>query len=144
MKFFAGLLVFAVAIILVFWWLGQQTASPPPVAVQPTPAQPSRPQPAPMAQPSAGGAPAAPQPSRRAAADRAAAEARVTISSWRETPGEAIVEIRWTTDNAAQGGDFLDALMRAGVLRDFDELGKGQMMSNNRRTFMATFRLKFK
>jgi hypothetical protein len=61
--------------------------------------------------------------------------------SYAESGGNVTVRIEWSTDNAGQGGDFLDAMIRSGM-RDFDDLGKGQRREGSRRIFHGSYRLK--
>jgi len=79
--------------------------------------------------------------SHRGTVENAARQAGVRVVSYNEVGGNVTVKVEWVSDNAAQGGDFLDAMIRAGM-RDFDDLGKGQVMRNGRRVFIGSYRLK--
>jgi hypothetical protein len=153
MRYIAGLIIVLGLVVGAFWWLGQHQAKNPP------PPPPSRPPekaeswdkaimstekaatPAPVVQrPTAPARPVV-AASQRSKVEAAARQANVRIVSYNEGGGVITVKVEWTTDNAAQGGDFLDAMIRQGM-RDFDDLGKGQVMRGGRRVFFGSYRLK--
>lgn len=51
------------------------------------------------------------------------------------------VALRWQGENAAKGGDFLDALLKQGHMRDFQESGRpeGRKDPNGRTVYTARF-----
>ncbi|MBI1291276.1 hypothetical protein GC173_08530 [bacterium] len=156
MKYIATLLIVVALVIGAFWWLGQyqekNPGPPPPRSPQPTPAPFLQriqsmapvvtPTPAPVRR-TQGYAPAAAPAavSNRPKVEAAARQSNVRIVSFNEVGGTMTVSLEWISDNATQGGDFLDAMIRLGM-RDFDELGKGQVNRGGRRVFVATYRLK--
>jgi hypothetical protein len=59
-------------------------------------------------------------------------------------PGQAVIAIEWSGDNAALGGDFIEAALREKIIRDFDPTPSlGQRMQQGRRFFTARYQLKF-
>ncbi|MBI5154609.1 hypothetical protein HZA57_05175, partial [Candidatus Poribacteria bacterium] len=58
-------------------------------------------------------------PAKQSVANAAQASG-VKVIQYSEQGNTVRVKVQWISDNAAQGGDFLDALINAGVLRDFE------------------------
>jgi hypothetical protein len=51
---------------------------------------------------------------------QAAQRARVNVLRFDKTGARGIVEVEWTSDVMTQGMDFIETLLRDGVIRDFD------------------------
>lgn len=168
MKFLAGMILFVAIIVAVLFYMNQveedaraagrspvavRTA---PVAVAPTPVPWVSPTPFPyvssrpvapvrpasqQARSNSGGAIAG---NHRAAFDKIARQAGVTITSYSENAGSATIKVSWSSNNAAQGGDFLDLALHNGLMRDFDDLGKGGGHDRQgRQVWTGAYRIKF-
>ncbi len=72
----------------------------------------------------------------------AAKQASVKVASFEPSGREATIRVVWDGSNAARGGDFLDAALRSGAIRDFDMIDKGGSMAPGKTTWYAVFRLK--
>ena len=67
----------------------------------------------------------------------AAQVAQVKIISYQETAGEAAVTIQWKSGNFAQGGEFLDELIKNGAIRDFNA-GQSSTYTNSSGQYVHT------
>ena len=138
------ILVITAAIILYFAMQNQPASRPaataPPAASAPAPEQAE----APPALPAPAPAPAATPNVAAAVIPRlqaAARQAGVTLRDFRMQPGGALVFVSWSGGNAALGGDFLEACMKQGIIRDFDLNNKkeGMGIQNGVQVFTAQY-----
>lgn len=164
--FFVFLLLIAVAIAILIYLDKQETAQPmpaPPTSQQTLPAAPLSSQPDPMGRyttpapltgealeqwkqqrrgNSTSGGGSASASSAPASLKDAARKAGVTITQYQPSGRDATVRVDWTGSNAARGGDFLDAALRSGAIRDFDMIDKGGAMTPGKTSWFAVYRLK--
>lgn len=76
----------------------------------------------------------------------AARGARVEVSRFDRTGREGRVDVRWSSDVMTQGGDFLEALLLEGVIRDIDHESTQLRQLRDpggRRIWQASFRVYF-
>lgn len=101
--------------------------------------------------PSSGGSAAvAPQPSKVATTPRPnlqeqmvpiAAQAQVTLVDFAKQGSSGTVVVEWSSDNTTQGMNFIQGLLNAGLIRDFDMEGVRsvqRMGPDGRRIFRLT------
>lgn len=100
----------------------------------PTPA-PVRPTPAAYVEP--------PDPLKNAVG-AAATASQVTVTQYNPQPNGIAVTITWQGSNAAQGGDFLNALIDKGAIGDFVETGKDYRNVGGKQVHTFSMRLQRK
>ncbi len=157
-----GLIVFvlaAAALVVGLWFVGQRSPEAEPrSSVYEAPAIVVR-TPAPAAPgPGLGRAAQSPGPDAGGAAagidsglgpDRArmgevARRAQITIVRYEPSARSAIIAVKWQSDVMTQGMDFVEGLLREGLIRDFEPIGPGLKQGTSqegRRELLATFKI---
>lgn len=99
---------------------------------------------APASAPASAVGASAPMSSRRSELEAAAREARVAIVLYKEGDRQAEVAIEWKGDSAGNGGDFLDLLIKKGVMRDFDYIKSAHRVNRlGQSVWTSSFTVKF-
>jgi len=137
------LIVLGLIIYAYFYGNPKRTGNPASTATQTAAAQP----PASGLAPGAAGAAPAPTPAQLSLEPRiraVAAQTGVTIGSLQASGKAYQVQVDWIGDVASIGGDFVEQLIRQGVIRDFDGLPGGSRWYDDqgRSHFTESFLLK--
>lgn len=80
----------------------------------------------------------------RARMGEVARRARVAIVRYEPSARSAIVAVTWQSDVMTQGMDFIEGLLREGMIRDFEPIGPGLKQgvgADGRRELLATFKV---
>lgn len=129
------LLAVIVVIVAVLWYLGWQTEN------QPEPVEPTA---TPVATPAARGGGGPQDANREAGFAQEAQSMGLQLRDYRPQPNGATITIAWTGDVATVGGDYLQACINAGLMRDFELPGDQAIaMENGQRVWIARYRVKF-
>jgi len=143
MKFLIKLMVFLGVVVGLLLWLRNWQAKQPPPAAAASATSVTMPAPVPSQATAPAPAPTLPTNARSKVA-RVAQRAGVRVASWQDAGSDAIVKVEWVGSSAGPGGDFLDAGLREGAFRDFDDMGnKYGYDAQGRQVWSATYRLKF-
>ena len=95
-------------------------------------------------QPAATPAPVAPNQNLLTRIQAVAKQTGVTIQSSTQSGKEMRVQVEWMGDVATIGGDFIEALLREGIIRDFqEEAGRRWYDKEGRSHFTQAYTLKF-
>lgn len=122
--------------------LTKSTAAPSAKPAQPA-RQPKVAPPAPQAAPGNQAAPAF-DPARVAAIRKVSNETQVAVTGYRESGKSALIRVKWRMEVPTRGGDFIAALARDGVIRDFRDKGSpGAFEDELGRWMQADFELLF-
>lgn len=139
------ILLIAITAALLYYFMNMAAPPPKPVATAPQSASVPAPENAAApATPAQAPAPAATPNVAASVIPRLQAAARqtgVTLRDFRMQPGGAWVYISWPGGNATLGGDFLEACMNQGIIRDFDMNNKkeGMGVENGVQMFTAQY-----
>ncbi len=142
---FGVLLILVAALVAGLYFLGRRKAE-----TLPSPG--STPPPATFAPASPPLVAATPPPSGLIPRDRSAdmkalaQAAGVTITRLERTGLEGVIEVEWIGDVMTVGVDFIESLLRQGIIRDFEPIGRGlsiSMTPDGRRLLKASFKIFF-
>ncbi len=148
MKGLFAFVTLAALLVLGLYFLGrrEKTPEPEPADVSPAAAAQSSTTRAPAPAVSAQAALPPPTLIEDPRVQAAARGARVEVRRFDRTGREGRVEVRWSSDVMTQGGDFLEALLLKGLIRDIDHESTQLRQlrdPSGRRIWQASFRVYF-